>query len=144
MHYRTNLSEKYQDKSGYGVYADGMMELDDTVGSLLSLIDEPGVADNTMVMFATDNGAAVSSWPDGGNTPFAGEKGLAKEGGFRVPVVVKWPGKIPAGTDTGEFMKMEDWLPTIMASVGVPDIKERLLTEHAAGPTAYKRIHLDG
>lgn len=144
MHYRTNLSPNYQDKSGYGVYADGMMELDDTVGSLLSLIDELGVTDNTMVMFATDNGAAVNSWPDGGNTPFAGEKGLAKEGAFRVPVVVKWPGRIPAGTVTGEFMSMEDWLPTIMSMVGVPDLKEKLLTKYQAGPNTYERIHLDG
>jgi len=143
MHYRTNLSKAYEGKSRYGIYADGMMELDDTVGELLKLVDDLGVANNTMVMFATDNGAAVNSWPDGGNTPFAGEKGLAKEGAFRVPVVVKWPGRIPAGSSTGEFMTMEDWIPTIMTGVGEPGIKEKLLTGYKAGDSTYK-VHLDG
>lgn len=113
MHYRTNLSKEYEGKSGYGIYADGMMELDDDVGELLDLLEELGVADNTIVMFSTDNGAASNSWPDGGNQPFRGEKGVGGyEGGFRVPMVVRWPGKIPQGTTTGEFMTMEDWVPT--------------------------------
>ena len=90
MHYKTNLSDKYKGKSGYGIYADGMMELDDIVGELLDLLKELGVEDNTIVMFATDNGAASNSWPDGGNQPFHGQKGVGGyEGGFRVPVVVK-------------------------------------------------------
>ncbi|MGE3702561.1 MAG: sulfatase-like hydrolase/transferase, partial [Hyphomicrobiaceae bacterium] len=143
MHYRTNLSEKYGGKSGYGIYADGMMEMDDTVGELLKVLDETGVADNTIVMFSTDNGAAANSWPDGGNTPFHGEKGLAYEGGFRVPMLVKWPGHIPAGSATGQFMTMEDWLPTLMAAVGQPDIKEKLLQGHRVGDLDYK-VHLDG
>lgn len=143
MHYKTNLSKEYDGKSGYGVYADGMMELDDIVGELLKLLDDLGIADNTMVMFSTDNGAACNSWPDGGNTPFAGEKGLGKKGSFRVPMAVKWPGRIPAGTTTGEFMTMEDWIPTIMAGVGVPGLKEKLLTGYKAGDTTYK-VHLDG
>jgi arylsulfatase A-like enzyme len=143
MHYRTNLSEKYAGKSGYGVYADGMMELDDTVGELLKVLDETGVADNTIVMFSTDNGAAVNSWPDGGNTPFHGEKGLAYEGGFRVPMLVKWPGRIPAGSVTAEFMTMEDWLPTLMAAVGQPGVKENLLQGYRVGDGNFK-VHLDG
>jgi arylsulfatase len=144
MHYRTNLSPKYLGRSGYGPYADGMMEMDDSVGELLALLDELGIAENTMVMFATDNGAASNSWPDGGNQPFRGEKGVGGfEGGFRVPVVVKWPGRIPAGSTTGGFMTMEDWLPTIMAGVGQPDVKERLLKGATVGKATYK-VHLDG
>ena len=145
MHYRTNLSPKYLNKTGYGVYADGMAELDDTVGALLKELDDLGVANNTIVMFATDNGAAMNSWPDGGNTPFAGEKGVgAFEGGFRVPQVIRWPGKIPAGSTTGEFMTQEDWLPTFMSIVGQPDLKERLLTSAKIGSRTYTKIHLDG
>jgi arylsulfatase len=121
MHYRTNLSPEYDGKSGYGLYADGMMEMDDDVGVLLDLLDELGVADNTMVMFSTDNGAASNSWPDGGNQPFRGEKGVGGyEGGFRVLMAVRWPGVIPAGTTTGEFMTMEDWLPTSWPSSASP------------------------
>jgi arylsulfatase len=145
MHYRTNLSKKYEGKSGYGLYADGMMELDDHVGELLTQLDDLGVADNTIVMFSTDNGAACNSWPDGGNTPFGGEKGVGgSEGSFRVPMLVKWPGRIPAGTTTGEFMTMEDWIPTIMAGIGEPNLKEELLTSYTAGDQTYNRIHLDG
>jgi len=144
MHYRTNLNDEYQGKSGYGLYADGMMELDDDVGELLDLLDELGLEENTLVMFATDNGAASNSWPDGGNQPFRGEKGVGGyEGGFRVPVVVKWPGKIPTGTHTGEFMIMEDWLPTIMSMLGQPDLGENLLSGHKVGGMTYK-VHLDG
>ncbi len=144
MHYRTNLNQEYEGKSGYGLYADGMMELDDDVGELLDLLDELGVADNTIVLFSTDNGAASNSWPDGGNHPFHGEKGAGGwEGGFRVPMVVKWKGKIPAGSSTGEFMTMEDWLPTLMAWVGETNIKEDLLTGKTIGKRDY-RVHLDG
>jgi len=144
MHYRTNLSPQYADKSGYGLYADGMMELDDDVGVLLDLLDELGVADNTMVMFSTDNGAASNSWPDGGNQPFRGEKGVGGyEGGFRVPMLARWPGVVPAGVATGEFMTMEDWLPTIMSLLGQPDLTSNLLQGLQVGATAY-RVHLDG
>lgn len=144
MHYKTNLSDKYKGKSGYGIYADGMMELDDIVGELLDLLKELGVEDNTIVMFATDNGAASNSWPDGGNQPFHGQKGVGGyEGGFRVPVVVKWPGVIPPGTSTGEFMTMEDWIPTIMSQLGNKNLKEELLNGKKIGNTTYK-VHLDG
>ena len=144
MHYRTNLSKDYDGVTGYGLYADGMKELDDDVGELLDLLDEIGVADNTMVMFSTDNGAASNSWPDGGNQPFRGEKGVGGyEGGFRVPMAVKWPGTIPAGTTTGEFMTMEDWVPTIMSQLGDKDLKEKLLDGYKIGDQKY-RVHLDG
>ncbi len=144
MHYRTNLTEEYEGKSGYGIYADGMMELDDDVGELLDLLEELDVTDNTLVMFSTDNGAASNSWPDGGNQPFHGEKGVGGwEGGFRVPMLVKWPGKIPAGTSTGEFMTMEDWMPTIMSIVGEKDIKEELVDGVKIAGKKQKS-HLDG
>lgn len=113
MHYRTNLSPKYGGRTGYGLYAD------DSVCALLDLIDELGIEDNTVVMFSTDNGAAMNSWPDGGNQPFRGEKGVGGyDGGFRVPMVIKWPGKIAAGSSTGEFMTMEDWVPTLYVYAG--------------------------
>lgn len=143
MHYKTNLSKKWENKSGYGVFADGMMELDDHVGQLLDLLAELKVADNTLVLFTSDNGPAMYNWPDGGTTPFAGEKGLGMEGGFRVPMLVRWPGKVPAGVSTGEFMTMEDWLPTIMAMVGQPTIGQELLQGKAIGERRYK-VHLDG
>ncbi len=144
MHYRTNLSKEYEGKSGYGVYADGMMELDDDVGELLDLIEKLGVADNTIVMFSTDNGAASNSWPDGGNQPFHGEKGAGGwEGGFRVPMVVEWKDHIPAGVSTGEFMTMEDWVPTLMSWVGEPNIKDELLQGKKIGDKTFK-VHLDG
>jgi len=144
MHYRTNLSEEYDGITGLGVYADGMRELDDDVGVLLDLLDELGLAENTMVMFSTDNGAASNSWPDGGNQPFRGEKGLGGyEGGYKVPMVVRWPGLIPPGTTTGELMAMEDWIPTIMSQLGEPDLKQELLVGRRIGPRTY-RVHLDG
>ncbi len=145
MHYRTNLNDHYDGITGTGnVYADGMVELDDDVGELLNLLDELGVADNTMVMFSTDNGAASNSWPDGGNQPFRGEKGVGGyEGGFKVPMAVRWPGVTPAGTTTGELMTMEDWIPTIMSQLGQPDIKEQLLAGADIGGKTFK-VHLDG
>ncbi|SFL95116.1 arylsulfatase [Marinobacter zhejiangensis] len=144
MHYRTNLNEDYDGVTGLGLYADGMKEMDDDVGELLNLLEELGVDDNTVVMFSTDNGAASNSWPDGGNHPFRGEKGVGGyEGGFKVPMLVRWPGLIPADTTTGELMTMEDWVPTIMAQLGQPDLKEDLLEGLDIGDTEY-RVHLDG
>lgn len=144
MHYRTNLSPEYEGKTGLGVYADGLAELDDVVGALLDLLEELGVDENTIVMFSSDNGAAANSWPDGGNTPFRGEKGAGGyEGGFRVPMVVKWEDRIPEGVATGEFMIMEDWLPTLMSFLGLPNLKEELLEGKQVGDETY-RVHLDG
>ncbi|WP_432695943.1 arylsulfatase [Marinobacterium sp. YM272] len=144
MHYQTNLGPEYDGVTGYGLYADGMKEMDDDVGELLGLLDDLGVAENTIVMFSTDNGAASNSWPDGGNQPFHGEKGVGGwEGGFRVPMVVKWDGHIPAGVATGEFMTMEDWMPTLMSWLGEKDLKEDLLDGKKIGGKNYK-VHLDG
>ncbi|WP_303925621.1 arylsulfatase [Draconibacterium sediminis] len=144
MHYRTNLNDHYDGITGYGTYADGMKELDDDVGELLDLLKDLGVDENTIVMFSTDNGAASNSWPDGGNQPFHGEKGVGGwEGGFRVPMLVKWPGHIPAGKATGEFMTMEDWMPTLMSWLGQPNLKEDLLDGKTIGEKTYK-VHLDG
>jgi len=144
MHYKTNLSKKYEGVTGYGLEADGIKEMDDIVGELLKELDDLGVAENTIVMFSTDNGAACNSWPDGGNTPFHGEKGAGGwEGGFRVPCVVKWDGHILADVSTGEFMTMEDWMPTLLSFVGQPNVKEELLTGKQIGAMNYK-VHLDG
>lgn len=144
MHYRTNLNSEYEGKSGYGVYADGMMELDDDVGELLDLLEELGVDENTIVMFSTDNGAASNSWPDGGNQPFHGEKGVGGwEGGFKVPMMIKWDGHIPEKSVTGEFMTMEDWMPTIMSLLGNSNLKDELLKGANVGGKNFK-VHLDG
>ncbi len=143
MHVWTHLSEEYEGKSGYGMYADGMMELDDGVGRLLDKLDELGIADNTIVVFSTDNGAEKFTWPDGGTTPFRGEKGTTWEGGFRVPMMVRWPGTVEPGTVINDIFSHEDWMPTLMAGVGEPDIKDKLLTGHEAGGKTFK-AHLDG
>ncbi|WP_232848567.1 arylsulfatase [Bowmanella yangjiangensis] len=144
MHYKTHLTDEYQGSTGYGIYADGMKELDDDIGELLGLLDDLGVADNTIVMFSTDNGAASNSWPDGGNQPFHGEKGVGGwEGGFKVPMLVKWKGHIPAGKSTGEFMTMEDWMPTLMSWLGEDNLKQDLLKGKRIGGKKYK-VHLDG
>jgi len=143
MHVWTHLSEKYKGKSGYGLYADGMMELDDGVGALLDKLDELGIADNTIVVFSTDNGAEKFTWPDGGTTPFRGEKGTTWEGGFRVPAMVRWPGHVKPGTVINDIFSHEDWMPTLMAAAGEPDIKEKLLKGHSANGKKFK-AHLDG
>jgi arylsulfatase A-like enzyme len=143
MHVWTHLSPKWQDKSGFGLYADGMMELDWEVGEILKKIDDLGIADNTIVMFTSDNGAEIFTWPDGGNHPFRGEKGVTYEGGFRVPMVVKWPGTIKPGTIVNDIMAMEDWMPTLLAAAGNPNVKENLLTGMKVGDKTFKN-HLDG
>jgi arylsulfatase A-like enzyme len=142
-HVWTHLSAEWDGKSGFGLFADAMMELDWEVGQLLDKLDELGIADDTIVLFTSDNGAEVFSWPDGGNHPFRGEKGSTYEGGFRVPMVAKWPGVIEPGVIVNEIMAHEDWLPTILAAAGEPSIKEKLLTGHEAGDKTFKN-HLDG
>jgi arylsulfatase A-like enzyme len=143
MHVWTRLSPRWADKSGYGLYADGMMELDDVVGRLLKKLDDLGVADNTIVVFTTDNGAEIMSWPDGGNTPFHGEKGSTWEGGMRVPALVRWPGVIKPGTIFNDVMAHEDWMPTLVAAAGDPDVMQKLLKGYKAGEKTFKN-HLDG
>ena len=142
-HVWTHLSPKWKGKSGYGLYADAMMELDSVVGQLLDKLDSLGIADNTIVLFMSDNGAETFTWPDGGNTPFRGEKGTTFEGGFRVPMVARWPGTIKPGTIVNEIMSAEDWLPTLVAGAGDPNVKEKLLTGMKVGDKTFKN-HLDG
>ena len=143
MHVWTRLSPKWANKSGYGLYADGMMELDDVVGRLLKKLDDVGIANDTIVVFTTDNGAEIMSWPDGGNTPFHGEKGTTWEGGMRVPCVVRWPGVLKPGTIHNEVMAHEDWMPTLLAAAGDPDVTQKLLKGTTVGSKTFKN-HLDG
>lgn len=143
MHVWTHLSERWAGKTKLGLYADGVQELDWVVGELLKKLDDLGIANNTIVVFTTDNGAEKFSWPDGGTTPFRGEKGLGWEGGFRAPFLMRWPGKIPQGQVLNGITAHEDVMPTILAATGDPDIKEKLLKGYSAGGTKYK-VHLDG
>jgi arylsulfatase len=142
-HVWTHLAPKWQGKSGFGMYADAMTELDHLVGELLQKVDELGIADNTIVLFTSDNGAEVFTWPDGGNHPFRGEKGTTYEGGFRVPMLVKWPGVIKPGTIINDVMSSEDWMPTLVAAAGDPNVKEKLLKGMKVGSKKFKN-HLDG
>jgi arylsulfatase A-like enzyme len=142
-HVWTHLSPKWENKSGHGLYADAMMELDWVVGEILKKLDDLGIADNTIVLFTSDNGAEIFSWPDGGNHPFRGEKGTCFEGGFRVPLVVKWPGTIKPGIIVNDIIAGEDWLPTFLAAAGDPDIKDKLLKGVKVGDKTFK-THLDG
>ncbi|MEA1927968.1 MAG: sulfatase-like hydrolase/transferase, partial [Candidatus Auribacterota bacterium] len=144
MHVWTRLSEKYQKYiPEYGLYGAGMVELDDHVGILLAKLEELGVADNTIVIFTTDNGAETFTWPDGGMIPFRGYKGTTWEGGFRVPAMVRWPGLIKPGTVINDIFSMEDWVPTLVAAAGEPDIKEKLKKGYDADGKHFK-VHLDG
>jgi arylsulfatase A-like enzyme len=143
MHVFTHLKPESKGATGHGIFADGMVEHDGHVGELLDLLDELDIADNTIVVWSTDNGAEVFTWPDGGTTPFRGEKATTWEGGFRVPAVVRWPGQIPAGKVVNGIVHHMDWLPTVLAAAGEPDIKDKLLKGHRAGDKKFK-VHLDG
>ena len=143
MHFYTHLKPESDGLTGLGIYADGMVEHDRHVGSLLDLLDEMGIADNTIVIYTCDNGPHYNEWPDGGISPFRGEKNTNWEGGFRVPTAVRWPGKIKAGSISNEIMSHIDWVPTLMAAVGENDIKEKLLKGHKADNKKFK-VHLDG
>jgi arylsulfatase A-like enzyme len=143
MHFRTHVKPELRGISGQNEYADGMVEHDRHVGKLLDKLDELGLADNTIVFYSTDNGPHYNTWPDAAATPFRGEKNTNWEGGWRVPAMVRWPGKVPAGTVTNEIMAHMDWLPTLLAAAGDPDIKEELLRGHVAGKKRFK-VHLDG
>ena len=143
MHVWTRLRPEAIGRTGIGLYPDGMVEHDDHVGALLDRLDELGIADNTIVIYSTDNGAETVTWPDGGTTPFHGEKGTTWEGGFRVPQVVRWPGVLEPGTIINDIMSHEDWMPTLLAAVGDPDVAESLREGHQANGTEW-RVHLDG
>ena len=144
MHVWTRLKAESEGKTGLGIYPDGMVEHDGHVGQILDKLDELGIADNTIDMYSTDNGAEAMTWPDGGTIPFRGEKNTNWEGGYRVPCAIRWPGVIKPGTIINDIGAHEDMLPTLMAAVGEPDIKEKL---KAGGVTAIGRkykVHLDG
>jgi len=143
MHVWTRLKEESVGVTGIGLYPDGMVEHDKAIGRVLARLEELGIYDNTMIMYSTDNGAEKFTWPDGGTTPFAGEKGTTWEGGFRVPCAIKWTGVIEPGTIYNDIFSHEDMLPTILAAAGVPDVKEKLLTGYQAGDKSFK-LHLDG
>jgi arylsulfatase len=143
MHVWTRLSERWSEKTKYGLYADGMMELDWVVGELLDKLDELGIADNTIVVFTTDNGAEKMTFPDGGNTPFRGEKGTGWEGGYRVPFGIRWPAEIEGSQVLTGIFSLEDVVPTILAAAGRADVREKLLDGYQAGEKNF-RVHLDG
>jgi arylsulfatase A-like enzyme len=147
MHVFTFLSDKYQgmmnSKTNYGLEEAGMAQLDDSVGAIMKHLDEIGEADNTILIFSTDNGAEVFTWPDGGMTPFKATKGTVMEGGFRVPCIVRWPGKIKAGSVSNALFSGLDWFPTLCAAAGNPDITDQLLKGVKLGDRTYKN-HLDG
>jgi arylsulfatase A-like enzyme len=143
MHIWTHLKKESEGKTGLGVYPDGLVEHDGHVGQLLDQLDKLGIADNTIVMYSTDNGAECFSWPDGGSTPFRNEKNSNWEGGYRVPCMIRWPGVIKPGTVFNGICSHEDMLQTLLAAVGEPDIKEKLIQGYKANGRDYK-VHLDG
>jgi arylsulfatase len=143
MHVWTHLKPESKGKTGLGVYPDGMVEHDGHVGQLLAKLDELGIANNTIVMYSTDNGSEKCTWPDGGSTPFRGEKASNWEGGWRVPTAIRWPGVIKPGTVSNEIFSHQDMLPTLVAAAGEPDIVEKLKKGYAAGNKTFK-VHLDG
>jgi arylsulfatase A-like enzyme len=143
MHIWTHLKDESEGVTGQGIYPDGMVEHDNHVGQLLDKLEELGLDENTIVMYSTDNGAEKFTWPDGGTSPFRGEKNENWEGGYRVPTVIRWPGVIEPGTVNNDIFSHMDMLPTIMAAVGVPDVKEQLLKGMKVGKKKFK-VHLDG
>jgi arylsulfatase A-like enzyme len=143
MHVWTRLAPQWRGKSGYGLYADGMMEHDYHVGLLLDQLDKLGIADNTIVVYTTDNGSQTGTYPDGGSEPFRGEKGSTWEGGFRVPALIRWPGVVAPGTVINDIVSHQDWLPTLLTAAGEPDINAKLKKGHRAGDKTYK-VYVDG
>jgi arylsulfatase len=143
MHFRTHCAKKHEGKSGQGFYNDVMVAHDENVGRMLDKLDELGIADNTIVMYSTDNGPHYNSWPDAGITPFRSEKNTNWEGGWRVPAFLRWPGKIEAGSLANGIVSHQDWLPTFLAAAGEPEISKKLLNGHKAGDKTFK-VHIDG
>lgn len=143
MHVWTHLKKASEGKTGIGLYPDGMVEHDGFVGEVLKKLDDLGLADNTILVYGTDNGAETATWPDGGITPFHGEKGTTWEGGLRVPMLVRWPGVIKPGTIVNEIFSQEDWMPTLLAAAGEPNVVEKLKQGHKANGKTFK-VHADG
>jgi arylsulfatase len=143
MHVFTHLKKESVGVTGLGVYPDGMVEHDGHVGQLLKRIDDLGIGENTIVMYTTDNGAEVMSWPDGGTTPFRSEKDTNYEGGWRVPALIRWPGVLKPGTVSNEIFSHTDVLPTLLAAAGEPDIVEKLKKGYKAGNKTFK-VQVDG
>ncbi|MDX2427515.1 MAG: arylsulfatase [Xanthomonadales bacterium] len=143
MHFRTHLKEEHIGLSGQDEYGDGMVEHDMHVGEFLKLLDDLGVADNTVVQYSTDNGVHYNTWPDAGTTPFRSEKNTNWEGAYRVPAFIRWPGHFPAGVTLNGIVSHEDWLPTFAAIAGAPDIKEKLLKGVKLNGRTYKNF-IDG
>ena len=143
MHFRTHRAAKHKGKSGQGFYNDVMVAHDELVGSLLDQLDTLGIAEDTIVFYSTDNGVHFNTWPDAGITPFRSEKNSNWEGAYRVPALVRWPGRIPAGRVSTEIMSHLDWMPTLVAAAGEPELKEKLLRGTRIGDKEA-RLHLDG
>ncbi|MBL4903255.1 MAG: arylsulfatase [Desulfocapsa sp.] len=144
MHFRTHVKEELRGISGQNEYSDGMVEHDMHIGRFLKALDDLGIADNTIVFYSTDNGPHMNSWPDAAMTPFRGEKNTNWEGGWRVPAMVRWPGKIKAGAWSNEIMHHMDWLPTFLAVAGEPDIKAKLKAGGVSAINRTYKVHLDG
>ncbi len=143
MHFRTHVAEKNRGKSGQDEYSDRMVVHDEQIGQMLDKLDELGIADNTIVMYSTDNGPENDTWPDGANTPFRGQKDTNWEGGWRVPCFMRWPGKIKAGSVLNGIVSHIDMLPTLLAAAGDPEVTKKLLNGYTVGGKTYK-VHLDG
>jgi len=143
MHFRTHCAEKHKGKSGQGDYNDVMVAHDENIGRMLDKLDELGIAEDTIVMYSTDNGPHYNSWPDAGITPFRSEKNTNWEGGWRVPAFVRWPGKFAAGTVLNGIVTHQDWAATLVAAAGEPNVKEKLLEGYQAGDKTFT-VHLDG
>jgi arylsulfatase len=145
MHFRTHTKPESVGQAGLwqSPYHDTMIDHDRAVGVLLDWLDEHGLAEDTIVIYSTDNGPHMNSWPDGGMTPFRSEKNTNWEGAFRVPEMVRWPGRFPAGTVLNGIIQHHDWLPTFLAAAGEPDIVDKLKAGHTIGETTYK-VHIDG
>ena len=144
MHFRTHVKAEHRGLSGQDEYSDGMVEHDMQVGELLKLLDDLGIANDTIVQYSTDNGPHYNTWPDAGNTPFRSEKNSNWEGAYRVPAFVRWPGHFPAGVTLNGIVAHEDWLPTFAAAAGAPDVKEKLLKGVALNGRTLQGNHLDG
>ncbi|MGD8895305.1 MAG: arylsulfatase [Acidobacteriota bacterium] len=144
MHFRTHVKAEHRGISGQDEYSDGMVEHDMHIGQFLDLLDELGIADDTIVFYSTDNGPHYNTWPDAASTPFRGEKNTNWEGGWRVPAMVRWPGKIEAGSVTNEIVHHMDWLPTFLSAAGAPAIKEDLESGGVQAIGRSYKVHLDG